>query len=72
MNGRNRRLLWTALLTAAFAACAIVAFSLGAVVGEFRPHLAKPWSDWALMLVLPLKEAYCDVADVTQCVMVRR
>jgi len=67
MNVRNRRVLLTALLAVVLAACAIVAFSIGAVVGEFRPHLAKPWSDWALTLLLPLKQAYCDVEDVTQC-----
>jgi hypothetical protein len=44
-----------------------MAFAFGAVVGQYRPHLAKPYSDWALAILLPLQQVYCDVDDVTIC-----
>jgi len=67
MSQRGISLLRTVLFITAFAACALVAFSLGAVIGEYRPQLAKPLSDWALALLLPLNEVYCNVEDVTRC-----
>jgi hypothetical protein len=67
MNRPLRRLLLSSLLVAVLTICTVMAFGLGAVVGKFRPHLAKPYSDWALAIVLPLQQAYCDVEDVTRC-----
>jgi hypothetical protein len=66
MKCRHRLLLIT-LLVALFAICTLMVFGLGAVVGKYRPGLAKPYSDWALAMVLPLRQAYCDVDDVTTC-----
>lgn len=67
MSSPLRRLLLSTLLVTVIAICTVMAFGLGAVVGKFRPHLAKPYSDWALAIVLPLQQAYCDVEDVTRC-----
>jgi len=67
VSRRGLSLVRIALLAAALAAAALVGFSLGAVVGEYRPNLAKPMSDWALALLLPLNQAYCNVEDVIRC-----
>jgi hypothetical protein len=67
MNSRLNRLLIGTFLVVILATSLAMAFGFGAVVGQYRPHLASPWSDWALALLLPLKEAYCDVEDVTTC-----
>ena len=68
MRSRLRHLLpRTLLLIAILVICTVGAFGVGAVVGQFRPQLAKPVSDWAFALLLPLQQAYCDVEDVTRC-----
>jgi hypothetical protein len=67
MSSPLRRLLLCTLLVAFFGLCTLGAFGLGAVVGKFRPHLAEPFSTWALAIVLPLQQAYCDVEDVKHC-----
>jgi hypothetical protein len=67
MKRRVTRVLLTILLVAIFATGLLMAFAFGAVVGQFRPHLAKPYSDWAFAILLPLQHAYCDVEDVTTC-----
>ncbi len=64
---RLTRLLLSTLLIALLAMCILMAFGMGAVVGKYRPALVKPFSDWALAMVLPLRHAYCDVDDVTSC-----
>jgi lysophospholipase L1-like esterase len=56
-----------AALAGAAVAVTLLAYGLGAVVGKHRPELAKPFSDWALAMVLPALPLYCDVADVTTC-----
>jgi Carbohydrate esterase, sialic acid-specific acetylesterase len=66
MKSRYRHLLIT-LLVAIFGICMLMVFGLGAVVGKYRPALAKPYSDWALALVLPLQQVGCNVDDVTRC-----
>ncbi len=66
MKSRHRQLLIT-LVIVVLAICMLMAFGLGAVVGKYRPALAKPYSDWALALVLPLRQVKCDVDDVTRC-----
>lgn len=67
MSGPFYRLLCTVLLAATFVICTLAAFGLGAVIGQYRPDLAKPFSDWAFKAVIPFKQVYCDVDDVTQC-----
>lgn len=64
---RRKKLLLTTLLILMLAVGALLTFGLGAVVGKYRPALAKPYSDWALALALPFKQVYCDVEDVTSC-----
>ena len=67
MKNQLRCSLLVALLLAVLIVSTLAAFGLGAVAGMFRPQLARPFSDWALALVLPLRQAYCDVDDVTTC-----
>lgn len=67
MSGPVYRLLCTILLAASLMVCILAAFGLGAVIGQYRPGLAKPFSDWAFKAIIPLKQVYCDVEDVTQC-----
>jgi hypothetical protein len=67
MNRHLRRSLLITLLLAVLIVSTLAAFGLGAVAGMFRPQLARPFSDWALALVLPLRQTYCDVDDVTTC-----
>ncbi len=67
MTRRYQCLLISSLLLVALTIGIAMTFGLGAVVGKYRPHLAQPFSDWALALVLPLQQAYCDVEDVTAC-----
>jgi hypothetical protein len=67
MARHYRRILIGALLLFLLSASLGAVFGLGAVVGQYRPDLAKPFSDWALTIVLPLQQAYCDVGDVTVC-----
>ena len=63
-----RHFLFKVLLPIAFLiVCTLAAFGLGAVVGQFQPGLARPVSDWALALAIPLQKVYCDVEDVTRC-----
>lgn len=61
----------TALLSAisvgVFVIITLLAFGLGAVVGKFQPSVARPFSDWAMVLIRPLRQPYCDVDDVTTC-----
>lgn len=56
-----------ALLLVVFAMCTLLVFGLGALVGKYRPDLARPYSDWAMALILPFSGLSCDVADVTTC-----
>lgn len=56
-----------ALLVCAFAVLMLLAYGLGALVGKYRPHLAKPYSDWAMAMIVPFSDLYCDVEDVTTC-----
>jgi hypothetical protein len=50
--------LIVALLVAILILCGLMVYGLGTVVGEYRPQLAKPFSDWALAIVLPLRQAH--------------
>lgn len=58
-------------LVAALAGAAVIvtllAYGLGALVGKYRPYLATPYSDWAMAIVAPFSDLYCDVEDVTTC-----
>lgn len=67
VKSRLLRLLLRTLLVAILALCILMAFGLGAVIGKYRPQLAKPYSDWSLAMALHLRQAYCDVEDVTSC-----
>jgi hypothetical protein len=67
MKNRFSITLAVALLLVVFAIVASLAFGLGALVGKYRPTLAKPYSDWAMALILPFSGHACDVADVTTC-----
>ncbi len=67
MARHYRRILIGALLLFVLTAGLGTLFGLGAVAGKFRPELAKPFSDWAMAIVLPLQKAYCNVEDVTVC-----
>ncbi len=67
MKSRGYRLLLRTLLAAIIAIVILMAYGMGAVVGKFRPALTKPYSDWAMAIVLPLRQAHCDVDDVTSC-----
>lgn len=67
MKRRFYLVLSFAALAGALVALALLAYGLGAVVGKYRPDLARPYSDWALAMVLPFLPLYCDVEDVTTC-----
>ncbi len=67
MKSRRYRLLCRVLLVAIIAMGILMAYGMGAVVGKYRPALAKPFSDWAMAMVLPLRQPHCDVDDVTSC-----
>jgi lysophospholipase L1-like esterase len=67
MKNRFSITLAIALLLVVFAIFTLLVFGLGALVGKYQPNLAKPYSDWAMALVLPFSGRSCDVADVTTC-----
>lgn len=67
MSGPANRFTLGALLAVVLVVCLLAAFGIGAVVGEYRPHLARPFSNWAFPLVLLLREPECNVDDVTRC-----
>jgi len=67
VNSRLKCVLPTAVVLAVLVPGTLLVFGMGAVAGKYRPNLVKPFSDWALALALPLRQAYCDVDDVTTC-----
>jgi len=67
MKRRIAIALAVALLLGAIALLTVMAFGFGALAGKHRPEQARPYSDWALAIALPLLEAYCNVEDVTTC-----
>ncbi|MEZ5503415.1 MAG: sialate O-acetylesterase [Halioglobus sp.] len=67
MKSRFPKLLLAGILLAVLVPGLLLVFGMGAVAGKYRPGLVRPFSDWALTLVLPLRQAACDVEDVTIC-----
>jgi hypothetical protein len=56
MKSHRYRLLSRVLLAAIIAMGMLMAYGMGAVVGKYRPALAKPFSDWAMALVKALRD----------------
>lgn len=55
------------LLLGAFAMFTLLVYGVGALVGKYRPDFAKPYSDWAMAIIEPMMDLYCNVDDVTTC-----
>jgi hypothetical protein len=67
MKNRIAIAVTIALLLGAFVVSLLFAYGLGALVGKYRPYLAEPYSDWAMAVVVPFSDLFCDVEDVTTC-----